>query len=247
MIGLGTIVNSLAIVVGGLIGLFFGKFLNERYQETVVKTLGFATIMMALGSCMSKMLVVNIVADGSEYTGTVDTSGIMMMIISLAIGAFMGELADFEGKLNRFGEFLRDKSGNSGDGSFLNAFMISSLTVCVGAMAIMGAIEDGINADHSTLYAKAFLDLMIIMMMTASMGKGCIFSAIPVFLFQGSITILARFISPIMTDGAINNLSLVGNVLIFCVGINIVWPKTIRVANLLPAVVIAVVASFVNF
>lgn len=108
-------------------------------------------------------------------------------------------------------------------------------------MAIIGAIQDGISGSHETLYAKAILDLIIIMMMTASMGKGCIFSAIPVAVLQGTITVLARQAAPVMTEAAISNLALVGNVLILCVGANLIWPKTIRVANVLPALVIAVI------
>ena len=111
-------------------------------------------------------------------------------------------------------------------------------------MAIVGALQDGISGDWSTLGAKSVLDLIIIMVMTASLGKGCIFSAIPVFLWEGLITLLAGVLRPILTDSAMGYLSLVGNVLIFCVGINLIWGKKIRVANLLPAVLLAVLASF---
>ena len=111
-------------------------------------------------------------------------------------------------------------------------------------MAIVGAIQDGLTGDYSILAAKAVLDLIIIMVMTCSMGRGAVFSAIPVAAFQGSITLLAGLVKPIMTDAALANLSLVGNALIFCVGVNLVWGKKIRVANLLPAVVIAVIAAF---
>ena len=119
--------------------------------------------------------------------------------------------------------------------------MTASLTVCIGAMAVVGSIQDGISGDYSVLAAKAVLDLIIILVMTAAMGKGCIFSAIPVFLFQGTITLLSRFIEPVMTSVALSNLSLTGNILIFCVGVNLVWGKKIKVANLLPTIVIAVV------
>ena len=123
-------------------------------------------------------------------------------------------------------------------------FVTATLTVCIGAMAIVGAIQDGIFGDPSILLAKAVLDFIIVMVMTCSMGKGCIFSAIPVALFQGSVTLLARLIKPIMTEAALANLSLIGSILIFCVGINLIWKKQIRVANLLPAIVIAVVIAF---
>jgi hypothetical protein len=245
MIGLGTIVNAVAIIIGGLGGLFSRQFLKERYQETIMKAMGFAIIVMALGSTLSQMLVVKIASDTNQLSATLETQGTMMMILSLAMGALLGEFFNLEHWFEQFGRWLRDKSGSQGDKQFINAFVTSSLTVCVGAMAIIGAIQDGISGNHDTLFAKAVLDLIIIMMMTASLGKGCIFSAIPVAILQGSITILAREAAPIMTQTALSNISLVGNVLILCVGVNLIWTKTIRVANVLPAIVIAVLFAVV--
>lgn len=241
MIGLGTIVNGIAIIIGGLGGLVSRKFLKERYQETITKVMGFAVIVMALGSTLSQMLVVKITETSDQLSASLDTQGTMMMILSLAAGALLGELLNLDQKFERFGMWLRDKTGNQEDSQFIDAFVTASLTVCIGAMAIIGAIQDGISGSHDTLYAKAILDLIIIAMMTASMGKGCIFSAIPVAVFQGTITLLAREAASIMTDAALSNITLVGNVLILCVGVNLVWPKTIRVANVLPAIVIAVI------
>ena len=126
----------------------------------------------------------------------------------------------------------------------MNGFVTASLTVCIGAMAIMGAIQDGLSGDWSTLGAKAILDLIIVMVMTCSLGIGCAFSAVPVFLWEGGLTLLAGLVRPLMTEQALACLSLVGSVLIFCVGLNLVWGKRIRVANLLPAVLLAVAASF---
>ena len=239
MAGLGTIVNALAIIIGGLCGLVSRSFLKERYQETITKAMGFAVIVMALGSTFSQMFVVKITETSGGLSGSLDTQGTMMMIISLAAGALLGELLNLERWLERFGRWLRDKTGSQGDVQFINAFVTATLTVCIGAMAIIGAIQDGISGNHDTLFAKAVLDFIIIMMMTASLGKGCIFSAISVALFQGTITILARWVAPLMTDAALSNIAFVGNVLILCVGVNLVWPKTIRVANVLPAIIIA--------
>ena len=131
------------------------------------------------------------------------------------------------------------RTGSQGDRQFIDAFVSASLTVCVGAMAIIGSIQDGISGSHDTLFAKAVLDMIIILMMTASLGKGCIFSAIPVAVFQGAVTLLAREAAPLFTEAALSNISLVGNVLIFCVGVNLVWPRTVRIANILPSIVIA--------
>ena len=126
----------------------------------------------------------------------------------------------------------------------MDAFVTASFTVCIGAMAIVGAIEDGIFGNWSILGAKAVLDLIIIMIMTCAMGKGCIFSAIPVAILQGSVTILAKLLQPLMTASALWNVSMVGSVLIFCVGVNLIWGKMIRVANMLPAVLLAILAAF---
>lgn len=241
MIGLGTIVNVAAIIAGGLAGLVSGRFLKERYQETITKAMGFSIIVMALSSTLSQMFVVKISAEADQLSGSLDVRGTMMMIISLAAGALLGELINLEKWFERFGGWLRDKTGSQEDGRFIDAFVSASLTVCVGAMAVIGAMQDGISGNHDTLYAKAILDLIIIIMMTASLGKGCIFSAIPVAVLQGTITILAREAAPVMTEAAVSNIALVGNVLILCVGVNLIWPKTIRVANVLPAIVIAVI------
>ena len=138
-------------------------------------------------------------------------------------------------------------SASASDKGFVNAFVTASLTVCIGAMAIVGSIQDGITGDYSILATKAVLDLIIIMVMSCSLGKGAVFSAIPVAILQGTITALAGLVRPLMTDAALSNLSLLGNVLIFCVGVNLVWGKKIKVANLLPAIVIAVIAAFAPF
>ena len=173
-------------------------------------------------------------------------SGRSMLVVScLALGALLGELLNLEDRFERFGEWLKVKSGNGSEKRFVEGFVTASLTVCIGAMAIVGAIEDGIFGDYSILATKAVLDLIIILVMTCSMGKGCAFSAIPVAALQGGVTLLARLIRPLMTDVALANLSLIGSILIFCVGLNLVWGKRIRVANLLPAVVLAVAFAFV--
>lgn len=128
----------------------------------------------------------------------------------------------------------------------VDGFVTASLTVCIGAMAVVGAIKDGLTGDYSILAAKAVLDFIIIVIMTASLGKGCIFSAIPVAVFQGAITLLAKLIEPIMTETALSYLSMTGSMLIFCVGVNLLWGKKIKVANLLPTIVFAVIWALVE-
>ena len=236
MYGLGTIINTAAIVAGGVLGMLFGKFLKESTQDALTKVCGVSTLFIAISGAMEGMLTV----EGSGL----NSGGAMLIIGCLAIGTFIGELLNIEGAFERFGEWLKIKSGNARDKGFVNAFVTASLTVCIGAMAIVGSIQDGIMGDYSILATKAVLDLIIIMVMTCSMGRGAIFSAIPVAVFQGSITALAGLVRPLMTDGALANLSLIGNILIFCVGINLVWGKKVKVANMLPAIVIAVIAAF---
>ena len=305
MIGFGTILNTLAIVAGGLLGGLFGRFLGENVQDGVIKACGISTLFIGLSGTLEKMLSVEngvVVSSGSMLiiaclviggiagelldiegglfgrflgenvqdgvikacgistlfiglsgtlekmlsveNGVVVSSGSMLIIACLVIGGIAGELLNIEGGFERFGSWLKIKSGNAKDKRFVEAFVTASLTVCIGAMAIVGSISDGLTGDYSILATKSILDLIIIMVMSCSLGKGAVFSAIPVAIFQGSITVLAGLLRPIMTTGALNNLSLVGNVLIFCVGVNLVWGKHVKVANLLPGIVVAVAAAF---
>ena len=238
MIGLGTIINAAAIVAGGLAGHLTGRlFRREEQQDALTKACGISTLFIAIAGAMQGML---------KIEGTALVSGkAMLVVLCLAIGTMIGELIGIEKAFERFGEWLKQKSGNSGDKQFVNAFVTASLTVCIGAMAIVGAIQDGILGDYSTLSVKAVLDFIIVAVMTSSMGKGCAFSAIPVLILEGGVTLLARLVSPIMTDLAIAYLSLIGSVLIFCVGVNLVWGKKLRVANMLPAVLLAIIAAYI--
>ena len=147
----------------------------------------------------------------------------------------------------RFGTWLKFKTGNAKDARFVDAFVTSSLTICIGAMAIVGSIQDGVMGDYSTLAVKSVLDFIIVAVMTSAMGKGSAFAAIPIFFFEGGVTLLARLIAPLMTEAAIANISLVGSILIFCVGVNLVWGKKVRVANMMPGLVLAVLAAYLPF
>ena len=236
MYGLGTMINTAAIVAGGVGGALFGRFLKENVQDTLTKVCGVSTLFIAITGALEQMLTVE--------NGAIVSHGAMLVIGCLTIGAVIGELLNLEGAFERFGEWLKRKTGNAKDKRFVDAFVTASLTVCIGAMAIVGSIEDGISGDYSILATKAVLDFIIIMVMSCSMGRGAVFSAIPVAILQGSITALAGLLRPVMTEAVLANLSMVGNVLIFCVGINLVWGKKVRVANLLPAIVIAVIAAF---
>ena len=237
MYGLGTIINTAAIVVGGILGLLFGKLIKARHQDSLGKACGIAVLFIGIAGALEGIM--SLADDGSLVSGHS-----LLVVVCLTLGALVGEIINIEGWFERFGEFLKRKTGSSGDNNFVNGFLSASFTVCIGAMAIVGAIEDGVSGDFSILLTKSILDFIIIMVMTGSLGKGCIFSAIPVAILQGGVTLLARFIAPLLTAAALGNLSMIGSILIFCVGLNLVWGRKIRVANLLPAIIFAVAAAF---
>ncbi len=236
MIGLGTLINTAAIVIGGLLGYFFGRLLKERIQDTLNMACGISVLFIGIAGAMQYMLPI------SEKS--LSGGGTMLMILTLTLGGLIGEWIDIEAIFERFGEWLKKKTGNQQDNQFIHGFVTSSLTVCIGAMAIVGSIQDGVSGDYTILAAKSVLDFIIIMVMTCAMGKGCIFSAVPVFLLEGGITLLASLLKPVFTDLALNCISFVGSVLIFCVGLNLVWGKKVRVANLLPAILLAIAAAY---
>ena len=169
----------------------------------------------------------------------------MMVICCLAIGAIVGECFDLDGKINQFADYVKKKSNNGNDTKFVIAFVNTSCVVCIGAMAVIGAIKDGVDGDVTVLAAKGVIDFILVSVMSASLGKGCMFSAIPVAIFQGSITLLAMMLNTVVPAVALENLSCVGSILIFCVGVNMVFDRKMRVANVLPAVIIAVIWGMV--
>ena len=236
MIGLGTLINTAGIILGGAAGHFFGRRMKEHHQNGLINACGVSVLFIGISGAMQGMLTIN--------DGVITSGRAMLVTICLALGSLVGEIVNIEDRFERFGEWLKIKSGNAKDKDFVGAFVTASLTVCIGAMAIVGALQDGIFGDWSILATKAVLDFIIILVMTCSLGKGCAFSAIPVFLFEGLITLLASFLEPILNELAMSYLSMIGSILIFCVGLNLVWGKKLRVANMLPSVVFAVAAAF---
>ena len=239
MLGLGTLFNAVGVVAGGLLGLTIGHVLSARIQESLMKVAGVAVLFLGLAGTLEKML---------QVTNTqLKVNGAMLLIICLLSGTLIGEILNIERGFERFGEWLKKITRNEKDSSFVDAFLVTSLTICVGAMGIVGAIQDGLTGDYSILLAKAVLDAIVVLILTVSEGKGAIFSVIPLIIIQEGITLLAQFISPIMTIEALANLSMVGSVLIFCVGTNLIWGKMFKVANMLPAVILAIFCSFLPF
>ena len=194
MIGLGTIINVIGIIFGGLIGIFCKRLITHRIQDTLMKANGVCVLFLGIAGTLEQML--------SIEDGHLSSNGTMMMILSLSIGVLIGECINLDYRMEQFGQWLKNKTGNAKDSLFVDGFVTASLTVCIGAMAIVGAL-------------------------------------------QGSVTLLATCIEPLMTEAALSNLSLVGNMLIFCVGVNLVWDNTkIKVANMLPAILVAIAWAF---
>ena len=236
MLGLGTIINAALVLLGGVLGFLFGKSLKQRLQDIMVCGCGLSTMFIGASGAFQHMLVI---ADGG-----IETTGTMLLVISLCLGGLLGELADIEGNIERFGEWLKRKSHSERDPRFIEGFTSASFTLCIGAMAIIGPINDALYQDYTLLITKGILDCIIVMALTSSLGKGAVFSVIPLVLWQGSMTLLAQLVRPLMTDLALANLSLVGNVLIFCVGLNLAVGKRVKVANYLPSLLLAIIWAF---
>lgn len=230
MIGLGTIVNTLAVIVGSGIGLVIKGGLKERYQQIIMQALGLSTIFIGASGAMSGML--KVIDHGLE------TQGSMLLIGSLVFGALVGEFLNIELRLEQLGNWLKEKVNVKNDTTFVEGFVTSALVICVGAMAIVGSLQDGLQGDPSTLFAKAILDFIIVMVFASTLGIGVTFSALPLFIYQGSMTLFASLLKPFLTETVILNLSFIGSVLIFAVGINLCFGNKIKVANLLPAMII---------
>lgn len=235
MVGLGTLINVALIIAGGAVGLVAGRLVKPCVQEGLLKATGVAVLFIGLSGALEGMLSVS---DGALVSG-----GTVVVVASLALGTLAGELLDIASWFERLGAWLRRVSGNEKNERFLDAFLTAAFTVCIGAMAVVGSIQDGILGDWSTLVLKGVLDALIICAMAASMGVGCLFSALPVGVLQGAITLLARALQPLMTEAALANLSTVGSILIFCVGVNLIRGRTFNTANMLPAVVVAVLMA----
>lgn len=238
IVGTGTIVNVLAVIIGSFIGMVFNGGLKKRFQNILIQALGLSTMFIGISGTLKGMFVI--------HKSAIETTGTMMMIISLVIGSFIGEAMDIENKIEAFGELLKEKFSTGNDSKFVEGFVSATLVICVGAMAIVGSLQDGLTGDASMLYTKAILDGIVVMVFASALGKGVIFSAIPLGIFQGSITICAHFIQPILSQQMIQNLSFVGSVLIFGIGINLSFGEKFKIANMLPALLIVVVYSLIK-
>ena len=232
MIGLGTIANTAAVILGGVLGLLLKNGIAKRFENILMQALGLATVFIGISGVLKYMLVVE--------AGGISTQGTMLLIFSLVIGCLVGEWVDLESKMEIIGIKLKALARVKNDNRFVDGFVTTSLIICVGAMAIVGAMQDGLTGDSSMLIAKSLLDFVLVSILTAAYGIGAAFSAIPIFVYQGAITLIAALFGSVIGDNLIAELSFVGNALVFCVGVNLVREKTFRVANMLPALLIPV-------
>ncbi len=223
----GTLVNFLAIIAGGLVGIFFKNRLSAKIQLTIIQGLSLVVILIGLQMALQ-------------------TDNILILLFSLVGGGISGELLKIENRLAKLGEKIK-KDFQQDNSLFVQGFVQASLVFCVGAMAVMGAIQDGINHDPTILYNKAVLDGIAAVAFSASLGMGVIFSAIPVLVYQGGITILASWVEQFLTQAMITQMTATGGLLIIALGLNMLKITTIRVGNLLPALLLAILLSiFLN-
>lgn len=233
MPGLGTVINAAFILLGSFVGILLKKGIHERLQTTVIHAIGLSTCFIGIAGVLSKMLIVG----DSGYS--LNTQGTMLLVLSLVLGALAGECINIEKRLEKAGEFCRTKIKlKNGNDTFVEGFVSASLLFCVGAMAIVGSLEDGLNGDISTLFAKSVMDGTVSIFYGATMGVGVCFSVVPVVLYQGAITLLAGVIQPYLSQVLIDQISMVGSVLIFGIGINMLCKIKLRLGNMLPAILV---------
>ncbi len=223
---LGTIVNSLAVIIGSIVGISLKSGINEKYKNTIMDGISLAVIIIGI-------------------MGGIKSQNVVLVVISLALGGLIGEIIDIEGRLDRLGTKVESYFGK-GDTNFSKAFVSATLVYCIGAMAIVGSLESGLTGNHQTLFAKSALDGITAIVFASTLGIGTAFSAISIFIYQGSITLLARYLKDILTVDAVTEMSAVGGILIIAIGINLLNLKKIKVGNLLPAVFIPLIYYFIT-
>jgi uncharacterized membrane protein YqgA involved in biofilm formation len=223
MVLTGTIVNTLAIVGGTTIGLIFKKGLKENIKEITNQALGLAVLFIGMVTTLSGLLN--------------PESKPLLFIISLVVGGILGEWMTIEARLDNLGEKLKSRLGE-GHGQVSEGFVTATLIYCVGSMTILGSLQSGLENKHDILFAKSMLDGIASIILASSLGIGVIFSALAVFLYQGALTLLASVIGPYATEEIIREISIVGGILIFGIGLNLLEIRRIKTGNLLPALII---------
>ncbi|WP_418973281.1 DUF554 domain-containing protein [Allofournierella sp.] len=232
MKGLGTLVNVLAVLAGSGLGMLIKTGLKRRFRDILMQACGIATIFLGISGALAGLLKVE--------NGAVSTQNTMLLIFSLVLGGLAGEALNIEAGMEALGGRLKRLVRDKSDSRFVDGFVTASLVICVGAMAIVGSIQDGLTGDHTLLFSKSLLDFVIVMVFAATFGLGVMFSALPLGILQGGITLAAALVAGFLSEALISDLSCVGSVLIFCVGLNVAFNAKIRVGNLLPALLVPV-------
>ena len=211
-------VNALAIAVGALVGNKLRGGISERFRSILMQAMALAVMLIGIA-------------------GAVKTTDALIVVISLAIGALVGEGVNIEKRLEQVGDALKRRVKGA-EASFTQGFVSASLIFCVGAMAIVGLLDAGLRGEYSTILTKSLIDGITAAMLASTLGLGVIFSAAAVFVYQGAITLLAGLLQPLLTDAIITEMSAVGGLLIFAIGLNMQGITKIRVGNLLPAILV---------
>ena len=240
MTGLGTLVNMAAILIGSGIGLLLKNGIPKRLQTTISSAVGLCVVFVGVTGAIKGLMNVS----GTTF----ETKDTLVVVICMAIGAAIGECLDLEQRMENLGDWVKSKLPNgSSSSNFTEAFVSTSLVFCIGAMAIVGSIEDGLNHDYTMLFTKAVMDGVRYIVFVASLGIGAAFSMFPVGIYQGSITLLAGLVKPYLTDLMIGRLSCIGSILIFALGLNLTIGTKIKIANMLPAVFLPVIVCLLGF
>lgn len=234
----GTIINAILVIAGSLAGLLFKKILPERLKDTLLQAVGLIVMFVGIGGAVSATLTYN---DGAF--GTKDT---LVMILAMVFGTIVGELINIEKQLDRFGAFCQRKLvKDNAKSTFAEGMVTASLIFVVGAMAVVGALDNGIRGDDSTLIAKGVIDCITAMVLASTLGIGVMFSAVPVFVYQGAIALLGVYIEPYLTEAVISQMSFTGSILIFAIGVNMLGFVKIKVGNMLPAIFMPIIFDLV--
>lgn len=237
MFGLGVLINTGTVLAGGLIGVLIKKGVPERFQKTLMSCCGLATIFLGIAGVMQCMLKIS----GAEIL----TQGSMLLILSLVIGGLLGELINVEKHMDNLGEKIKKLFRADGDNKFVEGFVNASLIMCVGAMSIVGSIQDGLTGDYSMILAKSILDAVVAIILASTYGFGVVCSAGVILIYQGLITLVAHFAGSFVSEALIFNLSFIGSALIFCVGVNLAFGKKFKTGNLLPALLVPIVYELI--
>ena len=218
---LGVWVNGIAVIVGGALGCLLRGGLKEKYSQTI--NYGLALCVIIIG-----------------VSGALKTADTLAMIVSVVVGSVLGELLRIERGIERLGDWAQSRFAKGNDTGFAAGFVSASLLFCVGAMAVVGSLEAGLQNKPDTLLAKAALDGVFSIIFASSFGPGVMFSAVPLTIYQGSIALLAGVLQPLLTDALINEMSAVGSLLIIAIGVNSLGclEDRIRVGNMLPAILV---------